>query len=213
VVDAKNLRYQLNSHKDSSSFPEAYNQIAFADVVILNKVDLVSSEDLGGGVEELEKEIHCINSLAWIVPTIRCQVDLSVILNCASYDGTRTSHLEALLKDNNSLSTTGLHDNSVRTMCLSKPGQVDLNKVRVWIEEILWEKKHSMDVYRCKGVLSVHGSDQLHTLQAVREIYEIVPARKWLEDENKINKIVFIGHSLNEDILADSFQDCLFQDQ
>ncbi|KAM1521002.1 hypothetical protein ACFX13_011482 [Malus domestica] len=69
VVDAKNLRYQLSEHRISSSFAEAYLQIAFA--------------------------------------------------------------------------------------------------VRLWIEEILWEKKHDMDVYRCKGVLSVHNSNQLHTLQGV----------------------------------------------
>ncbi|CAM8947273.1 unnamed protein product [Rhodiola kirilowii] len=212
VVDAKNLHYQLNCHKDSSSFPEAFNQIAFADVVILNKVDLVSSADTGYGVKELEKEIRCINSLAKIIPSIRCQVDLSVILNCASYDGTRTSHFEALLKNNTTLSTRGLHDSGVRTLCLSVPKQVDLDKVREWIEEILWDKKHNMDVYRCKGVLNVHGSYHLHTLQGVREIYEIVPARKWLEEEIKINKIVFIGHNLNEDILAASFQDCIFRD-
>ncbi|KAG8661657.1 hypothetical protein MANES_01G028800v8 [Manihot esculenta] len=167
VVDAKNLRFQLNKHRDSSSFPEAFLQIAFADVVILNKVDLVSSE---GSVilEELEKEIHNINSLANIIHSVRCEVDLSKILNCGAYDAT----------------------------------------VRLWLEEILWDKKDGMDVYRCKGVLRVQNSDELHTLQAVREIYDIVPARKWKGSETQMNKIVFIGHNLNEDILFDSFRGC-----
>ena len=40
-------------------------------------------------------------------------------------------------------------------------------KVRLWLEEILWDKKYNMDVYRCKGVLSVLNSDQLHTLQVM----------------------------------------------
>jgi len=38
-------------------------------------------------------------------------------------------------------------------------------QTRIWLEEILWEKKYDMDVYRCKGVLNVQNSDELHTLQ------------------------------------------------
>ncbi|KAJ9174178.1 hypothetical protein P3X46_017233 [Hevea brasiliensis] len=204
VVDAKNLPFQLNKHRDSSSFPEAFLQIAFADVVILNKVDLVSSEIL----EELEKEIHNTNSLANIIHSVRCEVDLSKILNCQAYDATHATHLEALLEESKSLSTRHLHDGGVRTVCICDSQQVDLDKVRLWLEEILWDKKDGMDVYRCKGILRVQNSDELHTLQAVREIYDIVPARKWEGSENQMNKIVFIGHNLNEDVLLDSFRGC-----
>ncbi|KAF8378785.1 hypothetical protein HHK36_030134 [Tetracentron sinense] len=166
VVDAKNLRLQLNEHRDSSSFPEAFLQIAFADVVILNKVDLVSPEDSGGVLEELEKEIHSINSLANIIRCIRCQVDLSKILHCHAYDAMHVAHLEALLQESQSIATTNLHDCSVRTLCICEQKQVDLDKIRLWLEEILWEKKHGMDIYRCKGVLSVENSDQFHIVQS-----------------------------------------------
>jgi len=208
VVDAKNLRFQLSERQNSSSFPEAFFQIAFADIVILNKVDLVSPEGSGGVLEELEKEIHNINSLASIIRSVRCQVDLPKILNCRAYEATHAAHLEELLEESRSLSTKDLHDSGVRTLCICEPRQVDLDKVRLWLEEILWDKKYGMDVYRCKGVLSVQNSDQLHTLQAVKEIYEIVPARKWKGEENQMNKIVFIGHNLNEDVLNDSFRTC-----
>ncbi|TQD89307.1 hypothetical protein C1H46_025156 [Malus baccata] len=148
VVDAKNLRYQLSEHRISSSFAEAYLQIAFADVIIINKVDLVSPEGSADFLEELEKEIHSINSLASIIRS-------------------HATELASLLEESRALSTSDLHDSGVRTLCISEPRQVDLEKVRLWIEEILWEKKHDMDVYRCKGVLSVHNSNQLLTLQEV----------------------------------------------
>ncbi|KAK3042317.1 hypothetical protein RJ639_002363 [Escallonia herrerae] len=209
VVDAKNLRYQLKRHNDSSSFNEAFLQIAFADVVILNKVDLVSPDESECRIVELEKEIQNVNSLARIIRSVRCQVDLAKILNCQAYDASHVTHLEALLEENKSLTTNDLHDSGVRTLCICEPRQVDLDKVRLWVEDILWDKKYSMDVYRCKGVLSISNSDQLHTLQAVKEIYEIVPARKWKKEENRSNKIVFIGHSLNEEILLDSFRACV----
>ncbi|KAL6983367.1 hypothetical protein U1Q18_016753 [Sarracenia purpurea var. burkii] len=172
VADAKNLRYQLQRHHDSSSFPEAFSQIAFADVVILNKVDLISAEgtETESVLEELEKEIHNINSLANIIRSVRCQVDLAMILNCQAYDASQASHLNALLEENKSLTTRDLHDSGVRTLCISEPRPVNLDKVRLWLEEILWDKKYSMDVYRCKGVLSVLNSDQLHTLQVMFDI-------------------------------------------
>ncbi|GKU99676.1 hypothetical protein SLEP1_g12486 [Rubroshorea leprosula] len=209
VVDAKNLGFQLNKHRDSSQFPEAFLQIAFADVIILNKVDLVSSEGSEGALEELEKEIRGINSLANIIRSVHCQVDLAKILNQQAYDATHFTHLEALLEENRSLSSKDLHDSGVRTLCINEPHPLDLDKVRSWLEEILWDKKHGLDVYRCKGVLSIQNSDQLHTLQAVRELYEIVPARKWRIEEKQMNKIVFIGHNLNEDVLAVTFRACI----
>ncbi|CAH2033881.1 unnamed protein product [Thlaspi arvense] len=214
VVDAKNLRFQLNERRDSSSFPEAFNQIAFADTIIMNKVDLISQEES----DELEKEIHSINSLANVIRSVRCQVDLSNILNCQAYDSAVKSHellfsihvsrLESLLEANKSLTTTDLHDSGVRTLCISEPQPLNLDKVRLWLEEILWDKRLEMDVYRCKAVLSIQNSDQLHILQAVKEIYEIVPVRKWSEEENRMNKTVFIGYNLDEEALKSGLRVC-----
>ncbi|XP_022733758.1 COBW domain-containing protein 1 isoform X2 [Durio zibethinus] len=179
------------------------------DVVILNKVDLVSLEGSEGALEDLENEIRSINSLANIIHSVRCEVDLSQILNRQAYDAMHATHLGALLEESKSISSRDLHDSGVRTLCINQREAVDLHKVRLWIEEILWDKKYDMDVYRCKGVLSVQNSDNLHTLQAVREIYEIVPTRQWRNDEKQMNRIVFIGHNLDENILADSFRGCI----
>uniref|UniRef100_A0A803L7U3 CobW C-terminal domain-containing protein n=1 Tax=Chenopodium quinoa TaxID=63459 RepID=A0A803L7U3_CHEQI len=200
----------LKQRDDSSSFPEAYYQIAFADIIILNKVDLLAREQPEGTLEDLEKEIHKINSLANVIHSVRCQLDLSKILDCHAYDATHASHLEALLEENQSLSTGDLHDASVRTLCISEPQAMSLDKVRIWLEEILWDKKGGMDVNHCKGILNISNSDELHTLQAVREIYDIVPSRAWKKEETRMNKIVFIGQCLDEEILADSCKSCKF---
>ncbi|KAF7123577.1 hypothetical protein RHSIM_Rhsim12G0135500 [Rhododendron simsii] len=203
VADAKNLRYQLQRHQDSSSFPEAFSQIAFADVVILNKVDLVSPDGSGSVIDELEEEIHNINSLANIIRSVRCQVDLSKILNCGAYDASKANHLDALLEENNSLTTKDLHDSAVRTLCICEPRPVNLDKVRLWLEEILWDKKYNMEVYRCKGVLNILDSDQLHTLQVV------VSAVKGKRTDLCSCWSVTGCQSLNEEILLDSFRTCI----
>uniref|UniRef100_A0A453B5P7 CobW C-terminal domain-containing protein n=1 Tax=Aegilops tauschii subsp. strangulata TaxID=200361 RepID=A0A453B5P7_AEGTS len=45
-------------------------------------------------------------------------------------------------------------------------------------------------------------------MQAVREVYEVVPAREWSETQSRMNKIVFIGRDLDISTLQDSFSRC-----
>lgn len=160
-------------------------------------------------MEDLEKEIRQINSLVHIIRSVRCQVDLTQILNRDAYNAMHAAHLDKLLENSKSLTTKDVHDESIRTLCISLPQPVCLDKVRSWIEEILWDKKYGMDVYRCKGVFNIINSDKLHTLQAVREIYEIVPARTWEKEESRLNKVVFIGQNLDERVLTDTFGACI----
>ncbi|KAL6856235.1 hypothetical protein ACP4OV_019037 [Aristida adscensionis] len=188
VIDAKNFRLQIDEHKNSSSFPEAFHQIAFADVVILNKIDLVK-----GDLEDLERHIYDVNALATVVQSVRCQVDLDEVFNRQAYGAKNSSHLQELLEYSKSVPPSLRHDNGISTLCIQEQGSVYLAKVESWLEDLLWERKSSMDIYRCKGILHIHNSDQVHTLQAVREVYEVVPAREWSETESRVNKIVFIA--------------------
>jgi G3E family GTPase len=203
VIDAKNFRQQIDEHTNSSSFPEAFHQIAFADVVILNKIDLVKDD-----LEDLERKIHDVNALVTVVRSVRCQVDLSTVFDRQAYGVKNSSQLQELLEYSKSVPPNSRHDSSISTLCISEQDPVDLAKVESWLEDLLWEKKSNMDIYRCKGVLHIHNSNQLHTLQAVREVYEVVPAREWSDTQSRTNKIVFIGRDLDISILQDSFSRC-----
>lgn len=203
VIDAKNFRQQIDEHTNSSSFPEAFHQIAFADVVILNKIDLVKDD-----LEDLEKQIHDVNALVTVVRSVRCQVDLNTIFDRQAYGTKNSSQLQELLEYSKSVPPNSRHDNSISTLCISEQDPVHLAKVESWLEDLLWEKKSTMDIYRCKGILHIHNSNQLHTLQAVREVYEVVPAREWSEMQSRMNKIVFIGRNLDISVLQDSFGRC-----
>ena len=84
VADAKWLSDRL---KDA---PEAKNQIAFADVIVLNKTDLVSKAELA----EVEARIRAINPYAKLHRTERCQVALSDVLERGAFDLDRILELE-----------------------------------------------------------------------------------------------------------------------
>lgn len=64
------------------------------DIVILNKIDLISAEKETTELEDLKMKIHGINSLATIICTTRCQVDLDKILNHESYGGKVSKTIE-----------------------------------------------------------------------------------------------------------------------
>jgi G3E family GTPase len=162
VIDAKNFRLQIDEHKKSSSFPEAFHQIAFADVVILNKIDLVE-----GSLEDLERQIHEVNALVTVVQSVRCQVDLNKIFDQQAYGAKNSSQLQELLEYSKSVPPNLRHDNSISTLCICEQDPISLSKVESWLEDLLWERKLDMDIYRCKGILHVHNSDQVHTLQVV----------------------------------------------
>ncbi|WP_020179977.1 GTP-binding protein [Methylopila sp. M107] len=84
VADAKWLTTRL---KDA---PEAKNQIAFADVILLNKTDLVSKDDL----EEVEARIRGINPYARVIRTQKCDVALDAVLDKGAFDLDRILALE-----------------------------------------------------------------------------------------------------------------------
>src|SRR5207248_1923572 len=84
VADAKWLNERL---KDA---PEAKNQIAFADVILINKTDLVSSEQLS----EVEARIRGINPYAKLHKTERAKIPLDAVLGRNAFDLDRILDLE-----------------------------------------------------------------------------------------------------------------------
>ena len=83
VVDTKHILQHIG---DS---PEAQKQIAFADVLILNKTDLVSPADL----DKLEKRIHKMNSAAKIIRAQNANVPLDAVLNVGGFNLSRATEL------------------------------------------------------------------------------------------------------------------------
>lgn len=237
VADAKNLRQQLHKVRPEGSVNEAARQIAFADTIILNKVDLLPAEEGpgpgadgrgtlgasggapseamapgesgsgGAAVQALEDEIRSINSVARIVRSVRCQVDLDRILRTQALDPQCAPELEALARAESAYGH--VHDSSVATVSFLVGGHADLAKVDDWLGRVLWERAQAVDVYRMKGALHVRGDASMHVFQAVNELFEIKPGRRWLEQDDRLNRVVVIGRNLDRSWLLESFQECL----
>jgi len=198
VVDAKHLPQHLDDDKPEGVENEAIEQLAFADRILLNKVDLVSFDDL----IELERRIRTINATAEIIPTQMSTVDLDRILGVGAFDLNRVLETEPTFLDD----TDHQHDQSVTSVGIEMDGAVAIDRLNDWLGWLLSTK--GTDIFRMKGVLNVAGSDHRYVFQGVHMLFDGQPDRAWRADEMRMNRLVFIGRNLDRAELTSRFTAC-----
>ncbi|AFY70979.1 cobalamin synthesis protein P47K [Thalassoporum mexicanum PCC 7367] len=192
VVDTKHIW----DHWDSD---EAQEQIAFADVILLNKTDLVSAAQLA----ELEQKIREMNALVKLFHTKQCDVSMDAILGVKAFDLERALEIDPQFLGEDAHE----HDESVFSFAIAEPGELDLNKLNAWISELL--QKQGPNIFRMKGILNIAGEDRRFVFQGVHMIFEGAPDRQWKPTETRKNELVFIGRDLQEEKLRADFKACL----
>ncbi len=192
VVDAKHIW----EHWDSS---EAQEQIAFADVILLNKTDLVSAEAL----DELESRIRGMNAMAKIYRTRQTEVGMEALLGVRAFDLQR-----ALEIDPQFLSETAHeHDETVSSVALVETGALDGEKLNNWLGELL--QTQGQDIFRLKGIVNIAGEESRYVFQGVHMLFEGTEDRRWKPGEIRKNELVFIGRNLDGGKLREDFLKCL----
>ncbi len=192
VVDAKHIW----QHWDAD---EAQEQIAFADVILLNKTDLVTPEQL----EELENRIRGMNAMAKIYRTRNSELEMDALLGVKAFDLDR-----ALEVDPDFLSEDAHeHDETVYSIALVEKGELDGDKLNQWLSNLLQTK--GPDIFRMKGILNIAGEDERFVFQGVHMLLDGKPDRLWKEGEQRKNELVFIGRNLDETQLKKDFLACM----
>jgi G3E family GTPase len=192
VVDAKHIWQHWEAD-------EAQEQIAFADVILLNKTDLVSPEQL----DELENRIRSMNAIAKIYRTRNSELSMDALLGVQAFDLAR-----ALEIDPNFLGEDAHeHDDSVFSIALVEEGELDGQKLNAWLSELL--RTQGPDIFRMKGILNIAGEDNRFVFQGVHMILDGRPDRPWKASEKRKNELVFIGRNLDEAQLKQDFLACM----
>ncbi|GKU95883.1 hypothetical protein SLEP1_g9183 [Rubroshorea leprosula] len=212
LVDSKHAMQHLNELKPRFVVNEVVEQVAYADRIILNKIDLVTEAEL----EKLTDRIKHINGMAQIKRAKFGDVDVDFVLGVGGYDLERID--SEVHVDDCHFATHGehghrehhhdhVHDSAVSSVSIVSEGTLDLDEVDDWLERLIEEKGE--DLYRMKGVLSINGSDQRYVFQGVQSILDGCPGKTWEPNEKRTNKLVFIGRNLDETALRKGFQGCL----
>jgi G3E family GTPase len=228
VVTVADARWLSDRLKDA---PEAKNQIAFADVIVLNKIDLVSQAELA----EVEGRIRAINPYAKLHRTERAQVKLSDVLERGAFDLDRILEIEPdFLEDgghdhdhdhhhhghdhdhhdhhhhDHGHAHHGLkhyHDEDMQSLSLHSDKPLDPTKFMPWLQKLVAED--GANILRSKGILAFQGDDDRYVFQGVHMMLEGDHQRKWKDDEKRESRLVFIGRELPEQKIRDGFAQCI----
>jgi G3E family GTPase len=214
VADARWLKDRL---RDA---PEAKNQIAFADVILLNKTDLVTPEEL----REIEMRVRAINPYARLHRTERCSLPLAEVLARNAFDLERILDLEPAFlgageshdhdhghdhDGDHAHEHDGLrhyHDEDMQSVSLKTEQPLDPDKFFPWVQDLV--AKDGPSILRCKGILAFRGDPQRFVFQGIHMILDGDHQRPWQQDEKRESRIVFIGRNLPEEKIRRGFTAC-----
>jgi G3E family GTPase len=191
VVDA----YHVGLHWDAEEVKE---QIAFADVLLLNKIDLVA----GAQLDALEARIRGMNPLARIHRSEQSGAPLDALLDVGAFDLARALALDPqLLSD-----TAHEHDTRVGSVSLERRGALSERALSRWLYDLV--QARGPDLYRFKGILNVEDARRRFVLQGVHMLIDGRPGAPWREGEERVSQLVFIGKDLDRGALERGFASC-----
>jgi G3E family GTPase len=222
VADAKWLKDRL---KDA---PEAKNQIAFADVILINKTDLVAPPELA----EIEARIRGINPYARLHRTERAKIDIAEVLGRNAFDLDRILDIEPAFLDAEEAHEHGhdhdhdhdhdhgnghhhhhhgglkhYHDEEMQSVALRTDKPLNADKFFPWVQDLV--ATEGKDILRCKGILSFKDDPERFVFQGVHMILDGDHQRPWGADEKRESRIVFIGRNLPEEKIRAGFEACV----
>ena len=193
VADAVHLSSQLVDHH------EAEEQIAFADVILLNKVELVGDND----IVKVNDRIRKINPFAKIIKTTRCDAPLDEIvgLNAFSLDRVLDIEPDFLESDHDHE-----HDDDVTSLSFVSDTPLDMDKFQDWFGNLLRTK--GQDILRSKGILNFKGEEERYVFQGVHMLMDASAMGPWPKGKDRSSRVVFIGRDLDNMNLKEGFDNC-----
>jgi len=205
VIDAKHIIQHLDEEKPEGVENESVEQVAFADRILLNKVDLVPNvEDL----DAIEARLKGINSQAPIFRCQQSQVDPKNLINLRAFDLDRVLQMDPGFLD---VDAEHEHDASVSSVSSKFMGELSITKLNTWIGDQVMAK--GTDLFRYKGVLAVKGYEQKFVFQGVHMIFNgSFSDMTWKADEPRESRFVFIGRNLDKEGLMAGLMDCKVPD-
>jgi len=217
VVDAKHVLQQL---KDSE---EAGEQIAFADVILLNKTDLVSADELAA----VERAIRQVNTTARLHKMQRGDIPLDSIMGLGAFDLERVTEIDPhFLPDHDCDDACAHHDHDhhghdhhhhhhdddhvsasgITSISLSTEKLISPEKLLPWLNDLT--QARGPDILRLKGIIAFPDEPKRFVVQGVHMIVEGDTQRDWRDDEKRISRLVFIGKNLDRGELETAFAAC-----
>ena len=193
VADTVHLDTQLGEHH------EAEEQVAFADVILLNKTDLIDISNL----EHVEARIRKINPYAKIIKTARCAAPLEEIVGLNAFSLDRVLEVEPDFLDSDHDHD---HDDDITSVSFVSDTPLDFDKFQSWFGQVL--QTRGQDILRSKGILDFAGHEDRYVFQGVHMLMDGSPMGAWPKDKPRSSRVVFIGRNVENMGLKEGFEAC-----
>ncbi len=219
VVDARHAPARLEDGTE-----EVARQIAFADAILVNKIDLATEDERAA----LRTAIRAINPTAEIKEGERGQVPLEFLLDRQGFNLDRAHELDPSFTrpeaptphDHGPATEPAAHHHhdhehhgdhqhpvhGVTSVSIDIDRELNITMLETWMQVLIGSLGPSL--YRYKGVLAVEGAEQRYVFQGLHMLYEGRYGRPWRPWEARRSRFVFIGRDLQPDLLRAGFEAC-----
>jgi len=199
LIDSMHFCDLLEGKLSAENADTAIKQIAFADRIVVNKIDLVSESV----VDNVLARIRAINANAVVLKTSYGNIDHVSLLNIEGFS------LESVEAADPAFLTREYHDHLGDTqsigMRLEQP--IDIQLLNIWLRWLLTDP--DMQIYRMKGVVDVGHEHERYVFQGVQQLFTSRPEGSWPTDEKPSSMITIIGRNLNGDLIRERLETCV----
>lgn len=192
LVDAANFQRQIDNGT-------AREQIAFADLIVLNKIDLLDPDDIA----PLEQDLRSLNPIAVLVRSVNSEVATDSLLDVQRFSLPNVLAIEpGILQDEHDHD----HDNSITSCAIETDDPLDPDRFNRWVSRLV--QQQGQQLMRMKGVLNFYGEARQFYFHSVHMLLDAKPGRPWQSAEARQSRFVFIGRQLDDAALQSGFLDC-----
>jgi G3E family GTPase len=196
VVTLVDLKH-VDLHWESE---EVQEQLAFADVLLLNKADLVSDAERA----TIERRVRAINPVARLLTSCNADVPMQELLGVEAFALERALSLDpGFLAEEHDHE----HDDAVGSLALVEERPMDLDKLGSWLSQLVAER--GPDLFRMKGIIQLAGEDSRYVFQSVHMLLDGDFDRPWKPGERRRTEFVIIGRDLDAAGLRAGFAACV----
>lgn len=195
LVDARHFPQQIDNEI-------AREQVAFADLVVVNKLDLVDD----GERTAIDAQVKALNPTATILTATHSRLAAGSLLGVRRFSLPALLEIEPNLLDENAAHDHE-HDDSIQSCAIVESEPLDPVRFNRWVNQLV--QQQGAQLMRMKGVLHFAEEARRFHFHSVHMLLDAQPGRAWRTGEARRNQLVFIGRRLDPLELRESFAACV----
>ncbi len=194
VADARHLEASLAGSR------QAAEQLALADTVLLNKIDLVDD----AGLDAAAAAVARANRTARLLRSVRASVPLELLLDRGAFDLARLDLAEA--ERHGEAPAEAGHDEDIACVSIRLDRPLERSRFMAWLQRLVAEQ--GQDLLRAKGIVALAGNDRRFVFHGVHMMMDAELSRPWAAQEARASRLVFIGRHLDRDDMLQGVRHC-----